>query len=324
MTSNQSAVLCKFPDKEDIISIASDGIEEYTQLEDYWMKREGVVFYPFDRNQKAYFFAKDAREQELGELELFENPQSSQGEFETSVLLAQDAMSRGEFDKVVLARNECIHKSVDSNDVFDQAVRLYPESFVYHLNLGWEQWVGASPELLLEYENGYLRTVALAGTRSIGSSFGEKEVEEQRMVEEFIEEKFTILGLNEIQKSNREESSFGSIKHLKTSYVVKADQTQALEAVKHLHPTSAVCGLPRDKSFEFLSEYESLNRGFYSGLTGVLSKNKASFYVNLRCMRIRGSEIELFAGAGITAASEASKEWEETEKKIASIKRLLD
>jgi isochorismate synthase len=46
--------------------------------------------------------------------------------------------------------------------------------------------------------------------------------------------------------------------------------------------------------------------------------------VNLRCIRFFQNTIELFAGAGITEDSDPTAEWEETEKKIASIKQLLD
>jgi isochorismate synthase len=40
-------------------------------------------------------------------------------------------------------------------------------------------------------------------------------------------------------------------------------------------------------------------------------------------MRFHQNTIELFAGAGITEDSDPAAEWEETEKKIASIKQLF-
>ena len=98
---------------------------------------------------------------------------------------------------------------------------------------------------------------------------------------------------------------------------------QALELLKHLQPTSAVCGLPRDKSFGFIQEFETMNRSFYSGITGVLRKNTATFFVNLRCMRFAKDSVEFFAGAGITKESDPAAEWLETGKKIATIKELL-
>jgi isochorismate synthase len=40
-------------------------------------------------------------------------------------------------------------------------------------------------------------------------------------------------------------------------------------------------------------------------------------------MRFYRNKVELFAGAGITKDSNPASEWEETEKKIATIKQLL-
>ena len=58
--------------------------------------------------------------------------------------------------------------------------------------------------------------------------------------------------------------------------------------------------------------------------SGILKKDSATFFVNLRCMRFYQNTIELFAGAGITEDSDPTAEWEETEKKIAAIKQLLE
>jgi isochorismate synthase len=58
-------------------------------------------------------------------------------------------------------------------------------------------------------------------------------------------------------------------------------------------------------------------------VTGVLREKSATFFVNLRCMRFYQDKVELFAGAGITKESNPASEWEETEKKIATIKELL-
>ena len=253
MSIGSTRVHCAFPNREDEINYRADGLEEYTQIEDYWMKREGIIFYPFNRQQKAYFFPSAGTNEQVGELEIVSNPAVEQEEFETSVFIAQEAMKQGDFNKVVLARNELIKKKLDPLDVFSKAKALYPDAFVYLVDLGWEQWLGASPELLLEYEKGELRTVALAGTQPLEAQFGAKEIEEQQLVEAFIEEKLELLGLEDFDKSERMELAFGPIKHLKTDYSVKASAEQAKEAVKHLHPTSAVCGLPRDKSFNFLS-----------------------------------------------------------------------
>ena len=315
--------LVYLPGEKKIEKYDADCMEAFEDIDAYWMKREGLMFYPFDRSKQAFFFGKNVVEKQVKEFDLSPNDSLSQIEYETSVSMACDAMSRGGIDKVVLARNEILEGNYSSQQAFQNAVKKYPESYGYYVNIGPEQWVGASPELLMHYEEGVLYTVALAGTKSLDESFTDKEEEEQAMVCDFIEDKLTAVGIAGYTKSETTEALFNTIKHLKTTYTVTCTEDKALELLKHLQPTSAVCGLPRDKSFAFIQEFETMNRSFYSGVTGVMRKNSATFFVNLRCMRFYEGKVELFAGAGITKDSLPASEWEETEKKIATIKELL-
>ena len=315
--------LVYLPEEKKIETYSSEFLEPFTEIDDYWMKREGLVFYPFDRTKQAFFFGKEKRESRTLEFEFSPNIPLTKLEYQTSVFMAQQSIASGDFTKVVLARNEILTGDYSPENAFQKAVKTYPDSFGYFVNLGEQQWVGASPELLLHFKDGVVYTIALAGTQPLHNEFTAKEHLEQEMVEDFIEEKLTKVGLTNFVKSEKQEATFNTIKHLKTSYTASASEAIALELLKHLQPTSAVCGLPRDSSFGFIQEFETMNRSFYSGVTGVLKKDSATFFVNLRCMRFYGKSVELFAGAGITAESDASAEWEETEKKIATIKELL-
>lgn len=315
--------LVYLPQEKIIERYDADCMEAFEDIDDYWMKRQGLVFYPFDRSKQAFFFGTEPVDQKVTKFDFSPNDALTQTEYETSVYMACAAMNQGEMDKVVLARNELIEGEFSPQTAFQNAVKKYPESYGYYVNIGPEKWVGASPELLLHYEDGVAYTVALAGTKSLGESFTEKEKEEQAMVCDFIEERLAKTGLITYSKSDTIEAEYNTIKHLKTSYTVTCDQQCALTLIKHLQPTSAVCGLPRDKSFAFIQELETMNRSFYSGVTGVLRERSATFFVNLRCMRFYENVVELFAGAGITKDSKPASEWQETEKKIATIKELL-
>jgi isochorismate synthase len=323
MTLDNIGALVYLPNEHKIETYSADSLESFEEIDAYWMQREGLLFYPFDRSKQAFFFSNTASDTAIKEFDLSPNEMLTQSEYETSVYMARADMSEGEMTKVVLARNEIIKGAFSPEDSFQKAVKKYPDSYGFYINIGPEQWVGASPELLLHYEDGVIETVALAGTKSLSEEFTHKEREEQAMVADFIEEKLQKIGLSDFTKSDVTEAEFGDIKHLKNTYTVNATKLQALELLKHLQPTSAVCGLPRDKSFSFIQEFETMNRSFYSGVTGVLRKDSATFFVNLRCMRFTKGSAELFAGAGITKDSDPAAEWLETEKKIATIKELL-
>ncbi len=323
MQSDKIGALVYLPSEKKIETYNLEHLEAFTEIDDYWMQKEGLVFYPFDRTKPAYFYSKTKVDNPAKEFEFSPNIQMSKMEYQTSVFLAQQSMSEGDFTKVVLARNEILEGEYSAEQTFQNAVKKHPESYGYFVNLGEQKWVGASPELLLHFEEDILYTSALAGTKTLDEAFTDKEEEEQKLVEEFVEEKLLKVGLGNYIKSEKQEAKYSHIKHLKTAYTVNASKAKALELLKHLQPTSAVCGMPRDTSFGFIHELETMNRSFYSGVTGVLRKNSATFFVNLRCMRFYENKVELFAGAGITSESKSEDEWAETERKIDSIKELL-
>ena len=100
--------------------------------------------------------------------------------------------------------------------------------------------------------------------------------------------------------------------------------------IRALHPTPAVCGLPRGYAKKFILENEQYDRSFYTGFLGELNiksdKKKvinSSLFVNLRCMNIDENRVSVFVGGGITKESIAKKEWEETVSKSKIMKRVL-
>ena len=97
-----------------------------------------------------------------------------------------------------------------------------------------------------------------------------------------------------------------------------------------MHPTPAVCGLPRDLAKDFILENEDYDRSFYTGFLGELNinssklnKQKTELFVNLRCMSVDDYKARIFVGGGVTKDSIAKKEWQETVSKTQTIKKVL-
>ncbi|MEL6537509.1 MAG: chorismate-binding protein [Bacteroidota bacterium] len=94
--------------------------------------------------------------------------------------------------------------------------------------------------------------------------------------------------------------------------------------LKLLHPTSAVCGMPKETSEAFLAKHEGYSRELYAGYLGPVNVQEfTSLYVNLRCMQYLGQEAILYAGAGVTIDSNPQKEWEETELKCNTLLSVI-
>jgi isochorismate synthase len=87
-----------------------------------------------------------------------------------------------------------------------------------------------------------------------------------------------------------------------------------------LHPTSAVCGMPKEPSKDYIQENEGFDREYFSGFLGPVNLlEETNIFVNLRCMKVMPHHATLFAGAGIIVNSNPEKEWNETEIKMQTL-----
>lgn len=263
---------------------------------------------------------------------------TDQNTFLETVQKGIDAINRGELFKIVPARVRIqeMEKDFDLTAVFLTLCHAYPNGFVnfFHIQqLG--TWIGASPEVLIKTKDRYFYTMALAGTQKAqgenplkSAAWTQKEIEEQALVSRYIVNCFKKIRLREYDEIGPKTSIAGPLLHLKSEFKVDMEATNFPQLgsvmLDLLHPTSAVCGMPREKALEFLSLQESFDRSFFAGYLGPVNiHNETAIFVNLRCARLLGDKAILFAGAGITEDSIPEKEWEETELKCDIIGKFL-
>ena len=120
----------------------------------------------------------------------------------------------------------------------------------------------------------------------------------------------------------------GHLLHLCTDFTVSLDQQNssllANRMLKSLHPTSAVCGMPKEKAMAYICEYEKYDRQFYTGFLGPVNwEHETRLFVNLRCLQLYGKEAIIYAGAGITVDSDPKREWLETETKCDTLLKVM-
>lgn len=243
------------------------------------------------------------------------------------------------FQKVVLSRRKPIPLAAPIHPVelFRQLCEKYPTAFISLVSSPETgTWLGASPETLVSINaEGTFRTISLAGTQAsinfetlADASWRQKEIEEQALVSRYIINCFKKIRLREFEEIGPRTVQAGNLLHLRTDFTVDTIQTNFPELptimLELLHPTSAVCGMPKDSATAFIRDYEGYDRSMYSGYLGpVGTTNGSHLFVNLRCMQLRDQEALLYAGAGITQDSNPTKEWNETEMKMEVMKKIL-
>src|SRR5690606_15233218 len=96
---------------------------------------------------------------------------------------------------------------------------------------------------------------------------------------------------SKIELSEPFTSQAGTLLHIRTDIKARLKENFSLEKIiQKLHPTPAVCGIPKELAKQYIIQYEGYDRSFYSGFLGELNfgeKKTSELYVNLRCMEIQ-------------------------------------
>ena len=338
---------CK-PNSDTVIGMFQQNDDLYDVVD---FAEKGFVFASFDGN-RIHLIPENESEiigmiREKGEVDVLDKKQevsneSNKNDFERVVAKGIQAINNQEFKKVVLSRKEIIElEKFDLVATFKKLVQLYSNTLVYcfyHPKVGI--WMGATPEQLVRANVNVFETMALAGTqKDYGSEeivWEKKEREEQQYVTDYIVEQLKEVTL-EVSVTKPYSLKAGSVWHLKTDIWGVLNAGSSLKQVINLlHPTPAVCGLPKDVSKAFILENENYDRTFYTGFLGELNTSFAvdsvssSLFVNLRCMEIEAdfenkrAKANLFMGCGITKDSIPEKEWEESVNKSMTMKRVIN
>jgi len=269
----------------------------------------------------------------------YQTQDADQLTFECMVGRAIEAMQEQALQKVVLSRTVTVPVTPETDIVhtYFRLTEAYPLAFVSLVSIpGYGTWMGASPEIIISMDRHRIfRTVALAGTQAYDSSVAlpevmwkQKEIEEQALVSRYIINCFKKIRLREFDEDGPKTVIAGNLLHLRTDFQVDTQQTQFPQLgtvmLRLLHPTSAVCGMPKEPALAFIASHEPHKREFYSGFLGPVNlEGESHLYVNLRCTQWLGNQIVFYAGAGITAGSVPEREWRETELKTQTMRKII-
>lgn len=214
--------------------------------------------------------------------------------------------------------------TVNYTESFKNLCKSYPNAFRYLFNNGKNAWMGAFSEVLGKFNKTTheFETMALAGTLPVSEEWSEKEIEEQKPVTNYIQNILANYSDN-IDQSETYDHISGNIKHLRTDFKTSIQPEDLDKIIQDLHPTPAVCGIPKDFCNENIRKYEKFPREFYAGYIKVETDESILYFVNLRCARLYKDSVHVFVGGGITAQSDPEKEWRETELKSEAILKNL-
>lgn len=239
-------------------------------------------------------------------------------------LLAWDHRRRG--GKTVISRVFDVRARIDIPEVARQYFDRNPNAMCALFNTpNVGCWLVASPEILVSVHNDDLQTMALAGTRPVGTvgEWDEKNKNEQQLVSDFIKDVFDRMGIPYISDDPVTLQADG-VEHICTRFDARLPRRlSARQVADALNPTPALCGTPRHTAMFEISVGEKHRRQMYGGYFAVQTPDRFDAYVMVRCARLWADGANVFAGGGITASSDPDAEWHEAEMKAAPLLKLI-
>ena len=204
--------------------------------------------------------------------------------------------------------------------LFSEITKKNPAPFAQYLRLPEIEIASATPERLISRAGSEISTSPIKGTiRSDQDSFGEKDRAENLMIVDLMRN-----DLGKICESGSVAVSelFRVEKHPGLSHLV-SDVRGSLrprstwgEIFQALTPAGSVSGAPKSSALRIIQKHEGKKRGPYCGAIGWVHGDQAELAVGIRTFWRADKDVLHFGtGAGITWASDASAEWEETRLK---------
>ncbi|MEA2167937.1 MAG: menaquinone-specific isochorismate synthase [Solirubrobacteraceae bacterium] len=259
--------------------------------------------------------------------------------FEEAIARAVERIRRGEFEKIILAREVAVRAGTDHDAaaVFDVLRGNFGSCFVFCVARDDAAFVAASPELLIRREGSRAQTVALAGSirrsadPAVDDHLGEqlrvstKDREEHAIVARRIQRTLSRRAVWVAAPDEPSVIKVANIQHLATPIRAQLrEPMSALELVALMHPTPAVGGEPRAAAVPRISALEGFDRGWYAGAVGWTDSNDdGEFCVALRCALLRGRDARCFSGVGVVRDSDPAAELAETEIKLGALLPVL-
>ena len=246
----------------------------------------------------------------------------------------------GDVIQVVVSQRLSKPTSAHSFHIYRSLRAINPSPYMYYLELDGFQIVGASPEMLVQVENGIVATHPIAGTTPRSEDDEEDtrlELELRTNEKERAEHIMLLdLGRNDIGRVSKpgtvvasnilEIERYSHVMHL-VSHVEGNIQEgfSNYDALRACFPAGTVSGAPKIRAMEIIAELENDTRGAYAGAVGYFDfAGNMDTCITIRTMVVKDGVAHVQAGGGIVYDSEPEFEFDETIHKASALMRAID
>jgi anthranilate synthase component I len=225
-------------------------------------------------------------------------------------------------------------------EIYRALRRVNPSPYMYFLEFGDLQIVGASPEMLIRVDEGRIETHPIAGTRRRGrDAADEARMEEELRTDEKERAEHVMLvdlsrnDLGRVSQPGTVEVSelmeiekYSHVMHLVSHVVGKLrPEVSTYEALRASFPAGTVTGAPKIRAMEIISELESDQRGAYAGCVGYFDfSGNLDTAITIRTLVIKDGVAYAQAAGGVVYDSDPELEFMESQNKARAMLRAIE
>ncbi|HET9074253.1 MAG TPA: chorismate-binding protein [Solirubrobacteraceae bacterium] len=261
-------------------------------------------------------------------------------QFEANVAAIIELIRAGDAYQVVPSQRWSAACPVSAFSVYRGLRAVNPSPYMYFLDFGDFQVVGASPEPLVTVHGERVSTTPIAGTRPRGAS----AEEDARIAAELLADPkeraehvmLVDMGRNDIGRVSRYGSvhvddfmvveNYSHVMHIVSNVSGRlAPDVSALDALAAVLPVGTLSGAPKVRAMEIIDELEPVKRGGYGGAIGYVSYDgDLDTCVHIRTAVIKDGEIHIQAGGGTVADATPANEYEESLNKSQALRAAVE
>ncbi len=264
----------------------------------------------------------------------------SRERFEEAVRRCKEYIVAGDIFQVVISQRLEADTRATPFDIYRALRVVNPSPFMFYLDLNDCYLVGASPEIMVRVEDGWITTRPLAGTRPRGATEEEDRALERELLADEKERAEHVmlvdLGRNDVgrvaQYGTIELSDvmtverYSHVMHITSNVCGRLrPELHAVDALRACLPAGTVSGAPKVRAMQIIDELEPHRRGPYAGAVGYVDfTGNMDTCIALRTMVIASGRVYVQAGAGIVHDSVPAREYEETLNKAKGMLKAIE
>jgi anthranilate/para-aminobenzoate synthase component I len=239
----------------------------------------------------------------------------------------------GELLEIVLSRKLSARVEGDLLPLYERYKKINPSPYLFYFDLGFETLLGASPELMLRYENNRATLRPISG--SVRRS--DNPIEDHHLMMELLNspkenselDMLIDLGRNDLAKickpgieidHYRVIEKYSHVTHTVAQVSgILEDRYSGFDALIASLNAGTLTGAPKIAAMQYIEQIETHTRGYYGGCIGWLLLNgEVNTAITIRTAHVRDGQLQFCAGATLLYESEPENELRETRIKAGA------